>query len=211
MCPEHGCALRAGSFTHEVEKKSPRKPRIAYDIRGNVLIIQRHYICCHKGMSHRYLSASSAIMPESIPHLYSIGCFPLVMFHRSACTKELVDFLETELLQGVNFIKICEGIAAVNFNDYQIRIKCFKYASSSKTLSKTMDLNKRFYTSELYSFPSNFKLTDIFLSNFPFRVSKKWWNVLSAQKQFLSFKISKFAGASRGCDNTFVKQFQNLL
>lgn len=64
MCPEHGCALRAGSFTHEVEKKSPRKPRIAYDIRGIVLIIQRHYICCHEGMSHRYLSASSAIMPR---------------------------------------------------------------------------------------------------------------------------------------------------
>lgn len=107
-----------------------------------MLIIQRHYICCHKGMSHRYLSASGAIM-ESIPHLYGIGCFPLVMFHRSACTKELVDFLEIRLLQGVNFIKICEGIAALNFNDYQRRMKCFLYASSSQTLSKTMDLNKR--------------------------------------------------------------------
>lgn len=215
MCPEHGCALKAGGFTDEVEKKSPRNPRIAYDIQGNVLIIQRHYICCHKGISHRYLSASGAIM-ERIPHLYSIGCFPLVMFHRSACTKELVDFLETGLLQGVNFIKICEGIAALNFNDYQRRMKCFSYASSSQTLSKTMDLNERFYTSELYSFPSNFKLTDIFLSEFQrkqtFYESEMVKCALgtSAISCDHTFKISKFVGASRGCDNTFVKQFQNL-
>lgn len=92
MCPEHGYALRAGSFNEEVEKKSPRNPRIAYDIGQNVLIIQRHYICCHKGMSHRYLSASGAIM-ESIPHLYGIDCFLLVMFHRSACTGDAIILL----------------------------------------------------------------------------------------------------------------------
>ena len=115
MCPVH--VLKTGCFTDEVEKKSPRNPRIAYDLFGNVLVIQRHYICCHKGISHRYFSASGAIM-KAIPQMYSIGCFPLVMFHRSTCAKKLVDVLETQLLQGLNFIKICERIAAINFNDY---------------------------------------------------------------------------------------------
>ena len=29
-----------------------------------------------------------------------------------------------------------------------------------------LDLNEQFYANELYSFPSNYKLTDIFLSEF---------------------------------------------
>ena len=142
--------------------------------------------------------------------------FPSGYVSQSACTKELVDFLETGLLQGVNFIKICEGIAALNFNDYQRRMKCLLYASSSETLSKTMDLNERFYTSELYSFPSHFKLTDIFLSQFQ-RKQTLYENEMAkcalgttAISCDHTFKISKFVGASRGCDNTFVKQFQNL-
>ena len=148
MCPEHGCFLKTGCFTDEVEMKSPRNPRIGYDLFGNVLVIQRHYICCHKGISRRYLSASGAIM-KAIPQMYSIGCFPLVMFHWSTCTKKLVDFLETQLLQGVNFIKICEGIAAINFNDYQRRMEGFTYSSSAQALPKMLDLNGQFYANEL--------------------------------------------------------------
>ena len=80
MCPVHGCVLKTGCFTDQVEKKSPRNPRIGYDLFENVLVIQRHYICCHKKISHRYLSVSGAIM-KAVPQMYSIGCFPLLMFH----------------------------------------------------------------------------------------------------------------------------------
>ena len=53
-CPENGRTLQVGGFTDEVEKKSPRNPRLGYDLRGNILIIQRYYVCCQKGKSHRY-------------------------------------------------------------------------------------------------------------------------------------------------------------
>ena len=159
-CPVHGCVLKTGCFTDQDEKKSPRNPLIGYDLFRNVLVIQRHYIYCHKGISRRYLSASGAIM-KAIPQMYSIGCFPLVMFHRSTCTKKLVDFSETQLPQGVNFIKICEGIAAINFNDYQQRIEGFIYSSSAQALPNMLDLNEQFYANELYSFPRNYKLTDM--------------------------------------------------
>ena len=38
-CPENGRTLQVGGFTDEVEKKSPRNPRLGYDLRGNILII----------------------------------------------------------------------------------------------------------------------------------------------------------------------------
>ena len=148
--------------------------------------------------------------------MYSIGCFPLVMFHRSTCTKKLVDFLETQLLQGVNFIKICEGIAAINFNDYQQRIEGFIYSSSAQALPKMLDLIEQFYANELYSFPRKYKLTDIFLAEFQ-RKQSIYENELTKCAQGTTviscdhtFKINKFVGAWKGCDKTFVKQFQNL-
>lgn len=40
-CPLHGSPLTPGFFTDEVGKKSPRNPRLVYDLRGNLLLIQR--------------------------------------------------------------------------------------------------------------------------------------------------------------------------
>ena len=121
-----------------------------------------------------------------------------------------------KLLQGVNFIRICEGIAAINFNDYQQRIEGFIYSSSAQALPKMLDLNEQFYANELYSFPSNYKLTDICLPEFQ-RKQSIYENKLTKCAQGTTVisrdhtvKISKFLGASRGCDKTFVKQFQNL-
>ena len=102
--------LSAGFFTDELQKKGPRNPCLEYDLRGNVLLIQRLYICTNEGMKHKHFSGSLSIL-ENIPKLYGLGCFPIVMFHKSSCTKQLLDFVETQILQGINFLAMCEGIA----------------------------------------------------------------------------------------------------
>lgn len=44
-CLLHNCPLKPGTFTDEVEKKSANNPRVVYDLRGNLLLIQRMYLC----------------------------------------------------------------------------------------------------------------------------------------------------------------------
>ena len=92
----------------------------------------------------------------------------------------------------------------------------FIYSSSAQALPKMLDLNGQFYANELYSIPSNYKLRDIFLSEFQ-RKQSIYENELTKCAQGTTviscdhtFKINKFVGAWKGCDKTFVKQFQNL-
>ena len=89
------CPLKPGTLTDEVQKKSAKKPRVVYDLRGNLLLIQQMYLCEQKGMPHPYLSASETIL-GSLPLAYSQNCFPTLMLYRLACSKELVNVLETQ-------------------------------------------------------------------------------------------------------------------
>ena len=82
------------------------------------------YVCNHSSMYHRYLYVSETIF-QSVPGLYSNNCFPFVMFHKSACTKEPLDLLQTQLLQELSFLKVREGWAALNFKEFSTRLECF--------------------------------------------------------------------------------------
>lgn len=85
---------RLSTYADVVDKTSPKNPRLVYDLKGKVLMVQRIYLCRHKEKPHRYLSGSETIL-RSIPGLYSHACFPILMLYRSACSKNLVDRLET--------------------------------------------------------------------------------------------------------------------
>lgn len=163
-CPLHGCQLTPRTFTDVVDKTSPKNPRLVYDLRGNVLMVQRIYLCRHKEKPHRYLSGSETIL-RSIPSLYSHACFPILMLYRSACSKNLVDHLETQILQGVSFLKTCEGLAAINFKEFSHRLR--RYTLSAKSnVTDTGKLYEKFYADPMFSFPSNDLLMHIFLADF---------------------------------------------
>lgn len=157
LCPLHKLPLSAGFFTDELRKKGPRNPRLVYDLRGNVLLVQRLYMCANGGMKHKYFSASLSIL-KNMPKLYGLGCFPIVMFHKSSCTKQLVHFVETQILQGINFLSICEGIAGLNFKEFSERMKCYALTHDANThLISNQDYEK-FHDDSLYSFPGDKKL-----------------------------------------------------
>ena len=216
LCPLHNLPLKAGFFTDELQRKGPRNPRLVYDLRGNVLLIQRLYICPQEGMKHKYFSASLSII-ENIPKLYGLCCFPFVMFHKSSCTKQLVDFVETQILQGVNFLAICEGIAGLNFKEFSERMACFSiYQDSNSHINKTKVDYDNFYSDSMYAFPGDKKVMELFLGNF---VHKKSYYDAEMEKTARSskiitcdhtFKVSKYICASRGSDNKYIKQFENL-
>ena len=44
--------------------------------------------------------------------------FPIERSQRSGCTKNLLQYIETQVLQGVNFVKISEGLPSLNFQAF---------------------------------------------------------------------------------------------
>lgn len=104
-CPEHGGILEIGEWTNVLSKRSCyRNPRLVYAVGGNVILIQRVYVCRQGGIRHFYLSASKALMTSASKLLLSI--FPFKLYHRAACTKQLleytlgIDFGRCELLEN---------------------------------------------------------------------------------------------------------------
>ena len=215
LCPLHKLPLSAGFFTDELQNKGPRNPRLVYDLRGNVLLVQRLYICANGGMKHKCFSVSLSIL-ENMPKLYGFGCFPIVMFHKSSCTKQLVDFVETQILQGINFLSICEGIAGLNFKEFSERMKCYSLTHDANShIISNQDYDK-FYDDSLYSFPGDKKLLEIFLANFVHKrpyCDKEMESIARTSKMITcdhTFKVSKYICACRGSDNKRIKQFENL-
>ena len=99
------------------------------------------------------LSPSLPILNQ-IPKVYGLGCFPIVLFHKSACTNNLVDFVETQILQGVSFLKICEGIASFNFKEFKECMRCYSLSQASQ-LPGYLENCDRFYSDSVHSVPGN--------------------------------------------------------
>ncbi|XP_031559544.1 uncharacterized protein LOC116295769 [Actinia tenebrosa] len=213
-CPEHGSVLEAMQWTDITEKKSPRNPRLVYDLHGNYLLIQRFYKCRHG--QHKYLSAAPEIMRE-LPGVISHGCFPIKMLYKAACSKELMDLVISEVVQGVNFLQISEGIANLNYKEFCRRGERYLMSNSNNHEKQSCDhdfFTEDFYCDTMFSFPSNDLLMKLFLEDF--EGEKKYYDeeLRKTKAKVLSFdhtfKVSKHIGVARNGDSQIVGQFSNL-
>lgn len=138
-CPLHGSPWTPGFFTDEVDKKKSKESSLSLRFTWKPVT---HSTCHFKGSTHRYLSASEKIL-ASIPRIHRQSFFPVVLY-RSACTKQLVDLVEMQILQGVSFLKISEGLAALNYKEFCERSECSSLVSSSSGSSED-ELYQQFY------------------------------------------------------------------
>lgn len=204
LCPSHKCPLVFHSWTTQLTRQSPRNPRLVYDLSGNIILVQSIYRCPYNladqtSTGHEFYSASTDIL-ECIPQELN-DKFPVKIFYRTACSKDLLDYVVTHIGRGQNFLELAEDIASMNFRAFVRNNK------------ERIDPNT-FYESVLYSFPSNDQLMHMFLSFFNDMetVYQKQMEAISCS--ILScdhtFKVSKQIGVVRGLDNAFVNQFENL-
>ena len=123
----------------------------------------------------------------------------------------MIHFIDTEIVKGVNFLKISEGLASLNYREYLRRR--WLYSSSCDVFANTLDYSY-FHSNILYSFPSNDQITKIFLHNFEQNraIYDNEMNRLSVSSLSCdhTFKISRNIGFVRETDNAFVTQFQQL-
>ena len=133
---------------------------MVYDLNGNMVLVQRYYICNREGFDRqcRCLSGSEVIMEcllKSIPSL-----LPIEKYHKSCCTIDLINLVETLVLECSNFLKISGIVANLNLRVFSKRNQCFlSYLSSIQTSALQRQTDEEcitFYEDVLFfSFPSD--------------------------------------------------------
>ena len=217
-CPAHGASMTGKQWTDVVSKKSYLNPRMVYDLKGNIVLVQRYYICNYKGFDKqcRYLSGSEVIM-ECLPKSVS-SLFPIKKYHKSCCTIDLINLKETLVLEGCNFL-ISEIVANLNLREFSRRNQCFLSCLSSIQTSACQKQTEEecitFYEDVLFSFPSDAQLIRIYLDRFEemkFFYREEMENVKATSLSCdHTFKVSKNIGCYRETDMRYVKQFGFLL
>lgn len=117
------------------------------------------------------------------------------MLYRTACTKELIDLVETQILQGVSFLKTYEVLATLNFKEFCERVERYAHFATSSALDNR-ELYEQFYSDPMSSFRRNDMLMYIFLEDFQkkepyYETNKQWHNALSTEQQSLVTTLSK--------------------
>ena len=212
-CPAHNLPLVPWQFTAGESGKKDRMPRLIFDLFGNVLLVQRIYLCKTKGHPHKIVSSSNDLL-NSLPRYVQTN-FPITMFSRSGCTNALLDFINSNVVRGINFLKVSEEIAELNFRHFCRRGLIYASARNENQATGEPFSETEFYDNMLYSFPGNDHISSIFLRDFTNKrpvyqaeMNKVTGLAISCDH---TFKVSKNIGIVRpGVDQKFVTQFNNL-
>ena len=212
-CPIRKKPLRPFVWTNSVSGKMDyNEARLVYDIQGNVILVQRIYRCAEGTYGHKIRSTSLDVL-NSLPSYIQAFC-PIELFQRSGCTKRLLQYIETQIFQGENFLKISEGLAHLNFQEFCRMTNI--YMAMEKETNKNYDSAgvDDFYENVLFSFPSNDQIMNLFLNLFNRNKHLYEKNMENLKATALScdhtFKISRNIGLVRKSDNKFITQFKQL-
>ena len=212
-CPIHKKPLHPSMWTINVSgRKDYSEARLIYDIQGNVILVQRIYRCTEGKYGHKMRSTSLDVLC-SLPSDIQAFC-PIALFQRSGCTKRLLQYIETQIFQGENFLKISEGLAHLNFQEFcrmrNIYMTTAKEINENSTSARVDD----FYKNVLFSFPSNDQIMNLYLNLFnknKHLYEKDMENLKAAALSCdHTFKISRNIGLVRESDNKFITQFKQL-
>ena len=184
---------------------------MVHDLYGNIILVQKIYICFRGRLCHKLMRTTPDVW-NSMPKVKQ-EYFPLVLTERSGYTKIMYDLIETELLQGVNFMKISEGIASLNIREFSRRKQIYAAATSDDNTSNNNDVSE-FYKNSTFSFPSNDFLMKILSTNFDKHSHIYEVHMKSLTAEVIScnhtFKISRNVRAVRGKDKKFVSQYNQV-
>ena len=65
----------------------------------------------------------------------------------------MIRFIDTEIVKGVNFLKVSEGLASLNYREYLQRRRI--YSSTCENAVVNVSDSLEFNNNTIYSFPSN--------------------------------------------------------
>lgn len=115
-CPLHNTPLKPWQWTSDLSGKKGKRPRLIHDLFGNIILVQRLYTCVQGRITHK-ITATSRDLMSTLPSWLQ-KAFPIRLFQRSGCSKKLLQYVMSAVTQGVNFLKISEGIALLNHGEH---------------------------------------------------------------------------------------------
>lgn len=141
--------------------------------------------------------------------------FPVKLYQRSGCSKQLVSYIKNSITQGVNFLKISEGIAALNHEHHTRLGETFNVAVRDGLVDGGEFDFEDFYSNDLFAFPSNDQLTRILMDDFKSYKDFYASEMLGTSGTLIScdhtFKVSKNIGVvTEGEEQKFISSFKNL-
>lgn len=215
ICPVHKSPLRPWQWhTDLVTGNKEKRPRMVYDLFGNILSVQRIYICIQGRKSHKIQAASPDLM-SFLPSSIRVS-FPVYLFQRSRCSKKLMQYVINAIKQGVNFLKISEGIASLNHEEHTRIGSVFDTAREEgcSTAAQPFSFDD-FYKNDVFSFPSNDQLMSMFLQQFKLDRDTYIGEMQTITGKSIScdhtFKVSRNIGVVKeGAEGRVLKQFPNL-
>ena len=208
-CPDHPTEALKISYWHGSVKEW-RQPRLLYDIFGNCLLVGRSYICPR---ACRFLSYDQRIISQiadSIP-------VPFLLLHRCGFLKDVIEYCNIQVGQGLTFSEISRGMTELNLVDYCNRYSRYMAMCVSTDLCESDSY--RFSSphlvdkdSDYIRAPSHDLLSTCFL--YDFKQKRRFYEVAMEQLTASilcvdhTFKISRNIGMSRG--NAWVNQYNSL-
>ena len=212
-CPVHNTPMKPWQWTSDLSGKKGKRPRLIYDLFGNIILVQRLYICIRGRKTHKVTATSPDLM-STLP-AWLQNTFPIRLFQRSGCSKKLLEYVTSAVTQGVNFLKISENIACLNHGEHtKLGLTYNNAREDDSTPREPYDFND-FYTNDIFAFPSNDQLMNIILSqyqldkdNYISEMQKVTGKAISCDH---TFKVSRNIGVvTEGSEDRFLKQFSNL-
>ena len=114
----------------------------------------------------------------------------------------------------MNFFRISEGLASLNFREFSRRNRIYSSATLNSTAVDNASNSSDFYSNPIYSFPSSDQIIRFFLAIFENKKLLYSAAMESLPASILScdhtFKISRNVGLVRETDGKFVTQFKQL-
>lgn len=189
-CPIHtDVVLRPWQWTNNLNGDKEKRPRLIYDLFGNIILVQRIYLCMQGRKTHKIIATSPDLLnelPETVREV-----FPAKLYQRSGCSKQLISYIKNLITQGVNFLKITEGIGALNHELHTRLGETFNAAVRDRLAEGGVFDFEEFYSNDLFAFPSNDQLTRIVLEDF------------KTYKDFYASEMLGISATSISCDHTF--------
>lgn len=147
------------------------------------------YICIKREATHTRLFPLPMIFWTAYHVIYRL--FSITMSSRSGCTNALLDFINSNLIRGINFLQICEEIAELNYRHFCRRGLVYTCARNENKVTGEPFSEVEFYETMFYSFSSNHQISFIFLRDF------------SNKRELYQAEMNKVKGLAISCDHNF--------
>ena len=195
-CFVHKIPLRPSGWTDNlIAVRNSKNPRLIFDLRRNVILVQREYRCYCKTGKYRFhdiLSSHTELMLH-YPSCITPSHFPFKKYHMSIVSFDLIDEIFNGVIHGLSFYQIGQAIASQHYGFFERN----NYAGT-----------RRFHDNILHSFPSHDKIESIFLDTYN-DIKVLLENHISMPSLSISvdqtLKVGKSIGQGEG--KTFVQLF----